>query len=61
MCSRNLPPLTVMWWAPASRMAERTEMGMATSMAQEKSTMRTLAALVTLPVSSQVRAAVPKV
>ena len=36
-------------------------MGMATSMAQEKSTMSTLAALVTFLVSSQVRAAVPKV
>src|SRR5699024_8598927 len=39
--SRNLPPLTVIWARPASRMAERTARGMASFSAQEKSTIST--------------------
>ena len=61
MASRNLPPFTVSRWRLASLMADRVATGMATSMAQEKSTMSTEAAFVTLRVSSQARTAVPKV
>ena len=42
-------------------MADSTEMGMATSIAQEKSTISTDAALVTFRVRRYVSAAVPKV
>ena len=38
--SRYLPPLTVMWLAPHSRMADRTASGIESLRAQEKSTIR---------------------
>ena len=54
--SRNLPPLTVILKLPASRIAERTDTGIASFSAQEKSTINTERALVTFLVKSQVRA-----
>ena len=51
--SRNLPPLTVIWSRPACRMAERTASGMASLSAQEKSTISTDSARLTLRVSAR--------
>ena len=52
--SRNLPPLTVILCAFASRIAARTEIGIASFSAQEKSTIRMDNALVTFLVSRYV-------
>ncbi len=51
MASRYLPPLTVAWQSLASRMADSTARGMASFRAQEKSTISTDRARVTLRVS----------
>ena len=59
--SRYFPPFTVMWCAPASLIAESTAIGIATSIAHEKSTISTDAAFVTFLVSSSVTRAVPNV
>ena len=53
--SRYFPPFTVTWCRPASRMADSTEMGMASFSAQEKSTIRTASAFVTFRVRSHTR------
>ena len=45
--SRYFPPFTVIPCCPASRMAERTEIGIASFNAQEKSTISTARAFVT--------------
>ena len=58
--SKNFPPLTVMWWLFASRIAERTDNGIASFNAQEKSTIRIDSAFVELRVSSHVRAVPPR-
>ena len=50
MASRYLPPFTVARKSLASRMADRTARGMASFRAQEKSTIRTDRARVTLRV-----------
>ena len=50
--SRYLPPLTVMWAVPHSRMAERTASGIESLSAQEKSTIRMEMARVTFRVSA---------
>ena len=50
--SRYLPPFTVMWYSPHSRMAESTASGMESFSAQEKSTMRMEMARVTLRVKA---------
>ena len=54
MASRYLPPFTVIRWVPASRMADKTAIGMASLSAQEKSTINTANAFVVFPVTSQV-------
>ena len=58
--SRYFPPFTVIWKLPASRIAERTERGMASFRAHEKSTIKIDNAFVTLRVSSQIRAVPPR-
>ena len=55
-----LPPFTVIWQLPASRMAESTDRGIASFSAQEKSTIRMDRAFVTLRVSSHVRMVPPR-
>jgi len=51
--SRYFPPFTVIPFCPASRIAERTEIGIASFNAQEKSTIRTERAFVILRVTAQ--------
>ena len=58
--SMYLPPLTVILWQPASRMAERTLSGMESFRAQEKSTISTETARAVSPVKSQVSALPPR-
>ena len=48
--SKNLPPFTVILCTPASRIAERTEIGIASFNAQEKSTINMDSAFVILRV-----------
>ena len=55
IASRYLPPFTVMSYILASRIAERTEIGIASFKAQEKSTIRIDSAFVVFLVMSQVR------
>ena len=50
--SRYLPPFTVMWYSPHSRMAESTASGMESFSAQEKSTIKMEMARVTLRVKA---------
>ena len=58
--SRYLPPFTVIFRFPASRMADRTLSGMESLSAQEKSTISTETARVTFRVSSQVSRLPPR-
>ena len=55
IASRYLPPFTVMSYILASRIADSTEIGIASFRAQEKSTIRIESALVVFLVISQVR------
>jgi len=61
IASRYLPPLTVTLCVPASRIADSTEIGIASFSAQEKSTIRIARALVAFLVSRYVRAVPPRV
>ena len=56
MASRYRPPFTVTLCCPASRIAESTEIGIASFSAQEKSTIRTDSVFVTFLVSTYVSA-----
>ena len=58
--SRNLPPFTVILCWFASRIAERTEIGMASFNAQEKSTIRIESAFVAFLVRRYVNAVPPR-
>ena len=53
--SRNLPPLTVILYRLASRIADSTEIGIASFKAQEKSTISTASAFVAFLVSRYTR------
>ena len=61
IASRYLPPLTVTLCVPASRIADSTEIGIASFRAHEKSTMRIASALVAFLVRRYVSAVPPSV
>ena len=54
--SKNFPPLTKIWYSPASRIADRTDNGIDSFKAQEKSTIKKARARETFRVISHVKA-----
>ena len=56
IASKYLPPLTTIWWSFASLIADKTEIGIASFNAHEKSTISTDTAFVTFLVNKYVRA-----